>query len=306
MEPKILITDIADFFNISVQAVHQKIKKNNLDCKRIQNKLYLSHSDSKKIINFEFNKKIFAFQIVKGGVGKTTLLHSIATKISLLGAKTLLIDLDQQANLTQACNIDSRDLPVMINVINGDNKIEDLIIPVCDGIDLIPSEIENAVIDSTLLIKQIRLEKVYSKIFNKLKNNYDFIFIDCPPSLGPSVTAASLASDIIVAPVTPEKFSLKGLEILKSELTKLKEDYDYAPEMKIILNKFDSRTAIAHDVLAAMFSNNEYKDNMYKSFVRVNQEFVNVTLNNTSIFDTTRKTAAKEDIALIAKELVGA
>ena len=55
---------------------------------------------------------------------------------------------------------------------------------------------------------------------------------------------------------------LKGLEILKSELTKLKEDYDYAPEMKIILNKFDSRTAIAHDVLAAMFSNNEYKDNI--------------------------------------------
>lgn len=99
-------------------------------------------------------------------------------------------------------------------------EIQDCMVPVIDGLDILPSRIENAVLDNLFALNSLPVDRELKKRVLKLKEKYDFIFIDCPPSLGQAVTAASLAADYIIVPVDPERFSLSGLNVTLKELEK--------------------------------------------------------------------------------------
>src|ERR1700733_5284857 len=191
-----------------------------------------------------FQPQVFSFQIVKGGTGKTSLCLGLGVRASLYGARTLLIDLDQQGNLTKACRIKTHDKPIMIEIINQNMSVEEGIVPVFDGLDLLPSRIENALLDSNLMLKRLPLDRVYKEMIEPLKNKYDLILIDCPPALGSSVTAASLASDKIISPVTPSEFSLEGLEITSREVANIEKTFKVTVPVCPVLNEFDPRTSL--------------------------------------------------------------
>ncbi len=157
-------------------------------------------------------KKIISFQIVKGRTGKTSITHSFAIRANLYGARVLCVDIDQQGNLSQAFNIDSKNLPVMIDIINNKASISESIVNISEGLDILPSRIENAVLDNFFMLNKFPLERVCFDLIHQVFNKYDLVLIDCPPALGQSVAAATLASDIVIAPVTPEQFSLSGLK----------------------------------------------------------------------------------------------
>lgn len=299
-----LATDVAKFLNITPQAIYNQLKRKELSFEKSRNRVFFDHKTSKKLMKIDSPAKIIAFQIVKGGTGKTSICHSVAVRAALYGVKTLCIDLDQQGNLSSAFNIKSDDIPIMIEIINDKLNIKDSIVPVIPGLDIIPSRIENALLDSHLMLKRSPLDRIYRDMFQPLLREYDLILIDCPPALGSSVTAATLACDLVISPVTPSEFSLSGLQITKNELKNISEAFQKDIPLKIILNKFDTRTSLSHEIMRFLIKNTDYSTNLFQTVIRVNQEFENVIARGESIFDSLLETPAKEDIDLLTLEII--
>lgn len=304
--PKLAATYAADILGITLQAIHKQLKIRDLHCPRLGNKSYLTHSISKKLFNLKFDpkRKRIVFQIVKGGTGKTTALHNISCAASLYGARLLLIDLDPQANLTDAFNINADDSPVMIDIIDNHSSIENSIINVEDGIDLIPSRIENVILDNKLAVSRAPLDRIFSSVLEPVENNYDFIFIDCPPMIGHSVTAASLYADLIVAPLNPDKFSAKGLNILKTEIAHLAKQYKKEIFYKVFLNKFSGNTILSDKAIHTTIARESELGNALNSAIRQSQDIPNTTDMNLNIFSTLKKSISRDDFNLLTIELL--
>lgn len=305
MSAKITATDAAKFLGITVQAVHKRLKKNSSEFSKSQNRVYFGHKTAKQLFNNNFTQKIISFQIVKGGTGKTSLAYSIAVRANLYGAKILCVDLDQQGNLSQCFGVNAEEHPCMIDILTENMPIEDAIVSVEDGIDLIPSRIENAILDNTIMLKSHPIDRVFRDRLNPLRKKYDLIIIDCPPAIGHSVAAAALASDFVIAPVTPEKFCLSGLKITNEEVNDLERKYKTKIGLKLVLNKHDSRTTLSHEVLTELIKHPEFGEMLYKTYIRISQEFANAVANNTSIYDSLKNGPAKEDIDLLTQEILG-
>jgi chromosome partitioning protein len=304
MDARITATEAAQLLGISVQAVHKKLKTQDLPFEKSQNRVYFGHNTARKLFNFTFKQKTLAVEIVKGGVGKTSIVQATAIRASLFGARVLCIDLDQQGNLTQALGVNPEEVPVMVDIIKEKINIENAIVKAFDGVDLIPSRIENAVLDALLMLGSYPLDRIYLDLINQLKYRYDLIIFDCPPALGQSVAAATLASDGIITPVTPEKFCLSGLKITSQELANIEQKYKKQIPLRIVLNKYDSRTSLSHEVLTSLVKHPTYGENMYKTYIRISQDFPNAIARGDSIFDTLKTTTAKEDIDLLTREIM--
>jgi len=304
MQPKITISEAAQFLNVTNQAISKKLKQKSLKSIRSGNKVAFSYSTSKEIFQFDFKNKVIAMQIVKGGVGKTAMAMSIASRASVYGAKTLCIDLDQQANLTNYFGIKSDNLPIMIDVLKGKTKLEENLIEVADGLHLFPSRIDNAVLDDHIMIESLRLDRVFSDHIIPLKKFYDLIIIDCPPSLGRSVAAAALAADYIIAPLIPDSQCLIGLNLLEKGLKKLSDKYNRLVPFKILFNKFDGRTTLSRNIITHLLKHKAYRDCLFKTYVRQNQDFANSCAKHESIFDSIKPSTAKEDIDFLTQEIL--
>ena len=304
MEPKISVPEISNLTNITRQAVHKKLREKEIKALKKGNVSYLTFNESESYFNFEFQNKVVSIHIVKGGVGKTTLTQSIAIRASLYGARVLIIDIDPQANITESFNVDPYKYPVLVDIINENKLFNESIINVIPGVDLVPSRIENISLDTMLVLKRIPLEKALSKYIDPIKDNYDLILFDCPPSIGESVTSAILASIILIAPVIPSKYATSALKILIEEIKNLKEGYSKKIDVKILLNNFDNRKNSSHKTLSKILENKQYKNLMFQSFIRTSQMFENVLDDQISIFDSTKWTIEKEDIDLITRELL--
>ena len=303
-DAKMTAAEASVFLGISIQSIHKKLKTKKLEFQKNQNRIFFGHQTAKELFQISFKKRVIAFQIVKGGTGKTSLAYSIAIRANLYGAKVLCIDLDQQGNLTQAFGINAEELPVMIDILKNDVKLEDSIISVSPGLDVIPSRIENAILDNVIMLDKMSLEHVYKKKIDILKKQYDLIIIDCPPALGQSVAAIALSVDTIIAPVTPEEFSLSGLKITYQELKNIEKNYQKKIAFRLVLNKFDTRTSLSHDVLSKLMKHAVYGDMLYRSYIRANQEIPNSVASGHSIFTSLRPNAAKEDMDLITREIL--
>lgn len=304
MNAKMTAADAANFLQISLQAVHKKLKTKNLDFEKTQNRIYFGHKTARKLFESPFKNNVYAFQIVKGGTGKTSLVHAISVRANLYGARVLCIDLDQQANLTEAFKINAENLPVMVDVLKDKIPLEETLVNIGSGIDLIPSRIENAVLDNVIMLDRLPIDLVYKKRLQGLKSKYDLILIDCPPALGQSVAAVAMAADLIVAPVTPEEFSLSGLKVTYQELQNLERNYGIKIPLKLILNKFDTRTSLSHEVLSTLIKHPIFGDKLFKTYIRASQEFPNCIASGTSLFDSLKVTSSKEDIDLLTRELL--
>ncbi|XP_047122464.1 parA family protein MG470-like [Hydra vulgaris] len=119
----------------------------------------------------------------------------------------------------------------MIDIINNKASISESIVNISEGLDILPSRNENAVLDNFFMLNKFPLERVYFDLIHQVFNKYDLVLFDCPLALGQSVAAATLVSDIVIAPVTPEQFSLSGL---RNSATK--EDIDLFTREMLSLN----------------------------------------------------------------------
>lgn len=303
-EPKMSIASASEFIGLSAQAVHKQLKKLNINCPKLGNKSYITHDIAKNLFKLSFKKKKVAVHIVKGGTGKTTSIDNIASCANLYGARVLLIDSDPQGNLTDASGIDGDESPVLIDVVKGQASITDCIVKLSDGIDLIPSRIENVILDNEIVNQRLPLDKLYKNILKEVERNYDFILIDCPPTMGQAVTAATLYSDTVLAPLNPDKFSAKGLKILKNEIDKLNDSYQKNINYRVFLNKFSGKTILSDKAIVSLLSNPELDGKVLSTTVQYSQEIPNILDENRNIFNTLKKSAVRDDFDRLTRELL--
>ena len=177
--------------------------------------------------------KIIAFANQKGGVGKTTTCVNVATYMALMGKKVLILDLDPQGNATSGVGINkTKDLKTIYDLIGGDSSYEDVIkTTIVENLYLIPSTVDLAGAEVEL-IQLPQREKIIKKILDEIKASYDFILIDCPPSLGLITVNALTASDSVLIPIQCEFFALEGLTQLMNTIRLIKYR-DFNPNLDI-------------------------------------------------------------------------
>lgn len=194
--------------------------------------------------------KIIAFANQKGGVGKTTTCVNVATYMALMGKRILILDIDPQGNATTAVGINkSKELKTIYDLIDGASEYEEVIQPtIVDNLYIIPSTVDLAGAEVEL-IQIPQREKVIKRILDEIKGSYDFILIDCPPSLGLITVNALTASDSVIIPMQCEFFSMEGITQLMNTIRLIK--YHLNPDLDIegvVMTMKDKRSNFTNQV----------------------------------------------------------
>lgn len=194
--------------------------------------------------------KIIAFLNQKGGVGKTTTCVNMAGYLSEMGYKVLLLDIDPQGNASSSLGIEKESKPKTIyDVIVEDNTIDEVILQThYNGLDIIPSDTDLAGAEIELVQMNNR-EKVVRNILKKVKDHYDFICIDCPPSLGLITVNALTACDSVLIPIQCEYFALEGLSQLMYTIKLIKKHLNESIDVEgVVLTMKDNRSNLGQSV----------------------------------------------------------
>jgi chromosome partitioning protein len=208
--------------------------------------------------------KVMALANQKGGVGKTTSCVNLAASLHASKQKVLLIDLDPQGNATMGSGVDKSNLSVNSNdVLLGTAKIEDAIIKgTPGGYDLLPANSDLTAAEISL-VNQTNRERKLKDALQRIKGQYDFILLDCPPSLNMLTLNALVAADSLLIPMQCEYYALEGLSALLNTMEQVKHNLNPALYVEgIIQTMYDPRNRLALDVvkqLKSYFPNKVYK-----------------------------------------------
>lgn len=213
---------------------------------------------------------VIAFTNQKGGVGKTTSVLNSGVFLANKGKKVLLIDIDPQANLTSGLGIQKReegdDLLSIYDVMINQRDINDAIIESrIKNLHIVPSSIELAGAEVEMVSSMSR-ENILQRSIEPIRQNYDYILIDCPPSLGLLTINSQVASDKIIIPVQAEYYALEGLGQLMNTIHLVKNNLNSNLEIGgVVLTMFDSRTNLSKDI--ALELKNHFGDKLFDTIV---------------------------------------
>lgn len=208
--------------------------------------------------------KVISFSNKKGGVGKTTTAINMAAYCADFGKKVLLIDLDSQGNATTGLGFSKSALKKSVyNVLIEDEKIANNILPTqVKYLDILPANVDLTGAEVDLVYKRNR-EHILKTVLESVKNNYDYIFIDCPPSLGLLTVNAWVASDSIIIPLQSEYYALEGVSQLMNTIAMVRQHLN--PKLVIegvVITMYDGRALIAKQITSEIkkfFKNKLYE-----------------------------------------------
>lgn len=214
--------------------------------------------------------KVISIANQKGGVGKTTTAINLAASLAAIEHPTLVIDIDPQSNTTSGLGIDSKSVSNSIyEVMIGSTGIDDTIRNTeLDFLDIVPAHI-NLVGAEIEMIDREERERILSKAIEGVREKYDFVIIDCPPSLGLLTINALTASNSIVIPVQCEYFALEGLGQLLNTIKIVRQHLNPALDIEgVLLTMYDTRTRLSNQVADEV--KRYFDDRVFKSVIARN------------------------------------
>jgi chromosome partitioning protein len=241
----------------------------------------------------------------KGGVGKTTTVVNLGVALAQMQKKTLAVDMDPQGALSIGLGVDSYGLEKTIYtaLTNEDVGVQEVIHPVKAYLDLIPANIELAAAEIEL-IGEIRREFILRRILEPLEPWYDFILIDCPPSLGLLTINALCASSEVLIPMQCEYFAMHGLRLLLESIDKVKARLNPNLELTgILATMYSTGTIHAREVLEELRS--VFDDKVFDAVVYKSIRFAEASVASQAIVEYARKHKGAIAYAELAKTLIG-
>lgn len=254
---------------------------------------------------------IFSISNQKGGVGKTTTALNLATYLAEAGKSVLLIDLDPQANLTsglgqsrtQEQEKDNEKRKTIYDIILSQANIKEGVIKTRQkNLDLIPASIDLAGAEVEL-VGALSRETILQNALAEIKDNYDYIFIDCPPSLGILPINAFVASDLVLIPVQCEYFALEGLSQLMNTISLVKNRLNQKLDIGgVILTMFDTRTNLSKQVADEIRA--FFKDKVMLQHIPRNIKLAESPSFGKSIFEYDNSSSGAEAYRALAEEFI--
>jgi chromosome partitioning protein len=249
--------------------------------------------------------RIYALAQQKGGVGKTTTTINLGAALAELKNKVLLIDLDPQGALSAGCGINALSLKETVYDVMKDQDfpISQIIKPISSGCDLAPANIDLAAAEVQLASEPGR-ERILKEKLLEVEGLYDYILIDCPPSLGLLTLNALAAAHAVIVPVQTQYFALRGMDMLFDTVKKVKRRINPSLEIAGILPTiYDSRTLHAREVMNELIG--KYSELVLETSIPQTVKLADSVMAGQSIIQFMVSSPATEAYRKLAKEVAG-
>jgi chromosome partitioning protein len=242
----------------------------------------------------------------KGGVGKTTTTINLGAAMAELGKRVLLVDFDPQGALSVGLGINPMtvDLTVYNLLLDRDVEPDQAILKTqIPDLEIMPSNIDLSAAE-IVLVSEVAREQALKRALNKVRNRYDYILIDCPPSLGLLTVNALTASDGVIIPLECEYFALRGMALLMDTVEKVRDRLN--PDLRlegIIPTMYDGRTLHGREVLERVRS--AFGQYLYNTVIRRTIRFAEAPVAGESILSYAAESKGADDYRALAKEVLG-
>lgn len=240
----------------------------------------------------------------KGGVGKTTTAINLSASLAKLEKKVLVVDMDPQGNTTSGFGVDKENTEYSVyDLLLGECGIKDAVLPdVFERLSLLPSHIDLAAAEIELIGKEEK-EFILKKALDQVKEEYDFIMIDCPPSLNLLTINSMCAGDTVLVPIQCEYYALEGLSQLMHTIQLVKDRLNPDLEIEgVVFTMYDARTNLSLQVVENV--KNNLNQNIYKSIIPRNVRLAEAPSYGMPITEYDPKSTGAESYLLLAEEVI--
>lgn len=248
--------------------------------------------------------RIIAVANQKGGVGKTTTAINLSSCLAEKGKKVLVIDMDPQGNTTSGLGVDKNELENTIyEMIIGECQLEECLLEnVFDNLSLIPANVNLSGAEIELMDIEGKEYIVRGQVY-AIRDNYDFIIIDCPPSLSMLTVNAMTTADSVIVPIQCEYYALEGLSQLMHTITLVKKRLNPDLNMEgVVFTMYDARTNLSLQVVENV--KNNLNQNIYKTIIPRNIRLAEAPSHGMPINLYDSKSAGSESYKLLAEEVI--
>lgn len=239
----------------------------------------------------------------KGGVGKTTTVHNLASQFAKSGKSVLLIDMDAQGSLTDACGLEPDALEyALMDVFLGTCETKD-IMHYFDDFDLVPANVGLSQMDISLAQMIAREQILYNKVIKEIEKDYDIILIDCPPSLGIATINAMTCANYILIPVGAEYHPMKSLGLMYKTINLVKQNTNKDLQvLGIVLTFFDKRKMMNRKIFNELHKN--CPDKIFETKIRSNISLAESPAFGKDIHEYKEKSHGALDYSNLSKEIL--
>ena len=243
--------------------------------------------------------KVIAFSNHKGGVGKTTSVVNVGAGLNNLGRKVLLIDIDPQENLTQSFGVKENDFSIY-EAMRGDTALKPIYIN--DTLHLVPSKLELSGAEFELSSEAGR-EFILNELIHPIRDLYDYVLIDCPPSLGLLTINALTCADEIYIPLQAHYLAIKGLTKITEVIDKVKKRLNKKLTIGgVIITQYDKRKVLHRDVADTIRT--YFREKVFVTVIRDNISLAEAPSSGQDIFRYSPKSYGAEDYLELCKEII--
>ncbi|HYP23774.1 MAG TPA: AAA family ATPase [Actinomycetota bacterium] len=249
--------------------------------------------------------RVIAMANQKGGVGKTTTTISLGAALAELGQKVLVVDFDPQGGCALGLGIEpgALELSVYNALLDRNCPSEDVVIQTnVPGMDLLPSNIDLSAAE-LMLVQEVAREQSLSRALAPLRRSYDFILVDCPPSLGLLTINALTAADGVIVPLECEYYALRGMALLMDSIERVRDRLNPQLEIDgILATMYDGRTLHAREVLERV--RDAFGDTLFDSIIRKTIRFAEAPVAGEPILSYAPTSTGSASYRALAKEVI--